>query len=120
MDDIDKKLLLVFDNDKFLNFPSTSSQANQSRVSDDAWTNDSSSSRNFLPTFGPNPPPTPITAKKKIFLRKVELTINGTPVDMIEDKQTEDECIQGIFFYIYKILTKDIYVIFNATFMRIL
>jgi hypothetical protein len=98
------------DNENFLNFPSTSAQVNQSRMSDDAWTNDSSSSTNFLPTYGPNPPPTPtpLRAKKQIFIRKVELTINGNPIDMIEDKQTEDECIQGLFFCIYflkKLLT---------------
>jgi hypothetical protein len=61
------------------------------------WTNDSSSSRNEriqqsdvisdIPT---------LAATKSIFLKRVEVTINGTPIDMIEDKQTEDECIHEI------------------------
>jgi hypothetical protein len=81
------------------NFQSTSSEGmnlpplppTPTRASDDAWTNDTSSSHNFQPVqnFGP---PSPTT--KPIFLKRVELTINGSPIDMIEDKQTEDECMQ--------------------------
>ena len=43
-----------------------------SRISDDAWTNDSSSQRHF-----------PTAATKPIFIRKLELTINGTPIDQV-------------------------------------
>ena len=32
--------------------------------------------------------------EKEIFITKIEITINGTPIDQIEDKQTSDECIQ--------------------------
>ena len=66
--------------------PSTSGMQPQqmtSRESDDAWTNDSSSVR-----LGP-----PIS--KKIFISRVDLTINGTSVDQIPDQQTEDECMQA-------------------------
>jgi hypothetical protein len=63
-----------------------------SRMSDSAWTNDSSTQNlRTTPTFQV-PPVTETT--KKIFIKRVELTINGSPVDMIEDKQTEDECMQ--------------------------
>jgi hypothetical protein len=74
-----------------INLPSTS------RHSDDLWTNDSSSSHvsnNFSPL-------TAAPEKKTIYLKRVEVTINGTPIDMIEDKQTEDECIQEIINIIY-------------------
>jgi hypothetical protein len=71
-----------------INLPSTSTQANSHRS--DASTEDSSSSRNFQPTHAYQQEST----TKTIFLKRVELTINGSPVDMIEDKQTEDECIQ--------------------------
>ena len=43
-----------------------------SRISDDAWTNDSSSLQHF-----------PTAATKPIFIRKLELTINGTPIDQV-------------------------------------
>ena len=73
------------------NCASTSSH----RFSDDLLTNDSSSSRNFYPTVRDDPDPEPIPKlTKTIFLKKVEVTINGSPIDMIEDKQTEDECMQ--------------------------
>ncbi len=32
---------------------------------------------------------------KTIFIRKIEVTINGTPVDQVEDKQNEEECMQA-------------------------
>ena len=59
--------------------PSTSRNSNgqskqiNSRISDDCWTNDSASIRN-VPVLG---------ATKKIFIRKLELTINGTPIDQV-------------------------------------
>ena len=43
-----------------------------SRMSDDAWTNDSGSLRSF-----------PNAGTKPIFIRKLELTINGTPIDQV-------------------------------------
>ena len=45
-----------------------------SRISDDCWTNDSASIRN-IPVLG---------ATKTIFIRKLELTINGTPIDQVK------------------------------------
>ena len=49
-----------------------------SRVSDDYWTNDSSSSvRNIGAT-------SISAATKSIFIRKLELTINGTPIDQVK------------------------------------
>ena len=48
-----------------------------SRVSDDYWTNDSSSSvRNIGAT-------SISAATKSIFIWKLELTINGTPIDQV-------------------------------------
>jgi hypothetical protein len=80
------------------NFQPTSSRGinlgSTSRNSEDLWTNDSSSSH--VSHIAP-----PLTATKNIFLKRVEVTINGTPIDMIEDKQTEDECIQEIINIIY-------------------
>ena len=32
-----------------------------------------------------------------VYLKKVELTLNGSPIDMIEDRQTEDHCIQSFW-----------------------
>ena len=60
--------------------PSTSRNSNgqskqiNSRISDDCWTNDSASIRN-IPVLG---------ATKTIFIRKLELTINGTPIDQVK------------------------------------
>ena len=62
--------------------PSTSRESTgrtkqiNSRLSDDCWTNDSSSIRNArdLQDFA---------ATKSIFIRKLELTINGTPIDQV-------------------------------------
>ena len=64
--------------------PQSISSHQSNRQSDYAWTNDSSSLRNPIKD-----------ATKAIFIKKLELTINGTPIDQIEDKQTEDECIQA-------------------------
>ena len=33
--------------------------------------------------------------KKFVFIRKIELTLNGSPLDQVEDKQNKDECIQA-------------------------
>lgn len=32
---------------------------------------------------------------KFVFIRKIEVLLNGTPIDQVEDKQNEDECIQA-------------------------
>ena len=32
---------------------------------------------------------------KFVFIRKIEVLLNGTPLDQVEDKQNEDECIQA-------------------------
>ena len=38
----------------------------------------------------------PITDEKKfVFIRKIELLLNGSPIDQVEDKQNKDECIQA-------------------------
>ena len=63
--------------------PSTSRDSNgrlskqiNSRLSDDCWTNDSNSIRNIPDFVAPR-------ATKSIFIRKLELTINGTPIDQV-------------------------------------
>jgi hypothetical protein len=33
--------------------------------------------------------------KKTIFIKKIEMFLNQTPIDQIEDRQTEDECMQA-------------------------
>ena len=33
--------------------------------------------------------------KKKVFIKKIEVLLNGSPIDQVEDKQNEDECIQA-------------------------
>jgi hypothetical protein len=33
--------------------------------------------------------------KKTIYIKKIEMFLNQTPIDQIEDKQTEDECMQA-------------------------
>jgi hypothetical protein len=44
-----------------------------------------------------------LTATKTIFIKKVEVTLNGIPLDLVEDKQTEDQVIlkSNIIKYIY-------------------
>ena len=32
---------------------------------------------------------------KYVFIRKIEVLLNGSPIDQVEDKQNEDECIQS-------------------------
>ena len=32
---------------------------------------------------------------KNVFIRKIDVTLNGSPIDQVEDKQNEDECIQA-------------------------
>lgn len=44
-----------------------------------------------------DPPDPPIPTTKTIFLRKVECQLNSTPIDQIEDDQTEDECVQSFW-----------------------
>jgi hypothetical protein len=73
-----------------INLETTTPIPGCSRVSDDLWTNDGSSSQNLQSAQGFRDDP----VTKTVFIKRVELTINGSPVDMIEDKQTEDECIQ--------------------------
>ena len=33
--------------------------------------------------------------EKFVFIRKIEVLLNGTPIDQVEDKQNEDECLQA-------------------------
>ena len=33
--------------------------------------------------------------EKYVFIRKIEVLLNGSPIDQVEDKQTEDECLQA-------------------------
>ena len=33
--------------------------------------------------------------EKTVYIRKIEVLLNGTPIDQVEDKQNEDECIQA-------------------------
>ena len=63
--------------------PSTSRNSNgrlskqiNSRLSDDCWTNDSNSIRHIPDLVAPR-------ATKSIYIRKLELTINGTPIDQV-------------------------------------
>lgn len=61
--------------------PSTSTQHSkviESRASDFAWTNDS---RSDCPI--PNDPEPDLTATKPIFIKRVEVTINGTSLDQV-------------------------------------
>ena len=32
---------------------------------------------------------------KHVYIRKIEVLLNGTPIDQVEDKQNEDECLQA-------------------------
>ena len=34
-------------------------------------------------------------AEKHVFIRKIEVLLNGTPLDQVEDKENEDECMQA-------------------------
>ena len=34
-------------------------------------------------------------SNKNVFIRKIEILLNGSPIDQVEDKQNEDECIQA-------------------------
>ena len=43
------------------------------------------------PPPNPDPPPEPVGT---VYVRKIELLLNGTPVDQVEDREDEDECIQ--------------------------
>ena len=36
-----------------------------------------------------------VGAVKEVFIRKIEVLLNGTPIDQVEDKQNVDECIQA-------------------------
>lgn len=64
----------------------SSSKTVESRLSDQAWSRSSEIRSDVL--SGP-------LDKKPIFIKRVDLTINGTSIDQIEDKQTEDECMQS-------------------------
>ena len=33
--------------------------------------------------------------EKEVYIRKIEVLLNGSPIDQVEDKQTADECIQA-------------------------
>ena len=64
----------------------------------------SSSSESSFPTFPqPSAPPAEQCSNfgesvndedKYVFIRKIEVLLNGTPIDQVEDKQNEDECMQ--------------------------
>jgi hypothetical protein len=76
-----------------MSLPSTSGFQNRPErevPDDDAWTNDTSSVRTSDPI--------PVVATRKIYITRMDLTINGTSVDQIQDIQTEDECIQEYLF----------------------
>ena len=34
---------------------------------------------------------------KTVFIRRIDCLLNANPIDQIEDKQTEDECVQAYF-----------------------
>ena len=58
------------------------------------WTDDGSQSLNNIC----------VQAKvtKTIYIKKVEVTLNGVPVDLVEDKETEDEVIKQYQSHFYK------------------
>ena len=33
--------------------------------------------------------------EKTVYIRKIEVLLNGTPIDQVEDKQNSDECMQA-------------------------
>lgn len=33
--------------------------------------------------------------KKFVYIRRIEVLLNGSPLDQVEDKENEDECIQA-------------------------
>jgi hypothetical protein len=39
--------------------------------------------------------PNQFTDSKKVYIRKIEVLLNGSPIDQVEDKQNADECIQA-------------------------
>ena len=39
--------------------------------------------------------PNQVKAGKKVYIRKIEVLLNGSPIDQVEDKQNADECIQA-------------------------
>ena len=36
-----------------------------------------------------------VTGDKTVFIKKIEVLLNGSPIDQVEDKQNIDECIQA-------------------------
>ena len=52
------------------------------------WTDDESQSLNNLCAGA--------KVTKTIYIKKVEVTLNGVPLDLVEDKETEDEVISNI------------------------
>jgi hypothetical protein len=78
-----------------MSLPSTSGLQNRPedfRLTDDAWTNDTSSVR--------TEDPVPVVTTRKVYITRIDLTINGTSVDQIQDIQTEDECMQEILMLV--------------------
>ena len=69
----------------YLEQASTSSESSFPRPSAPPAENESE--RNF---------PNELNAEeKKVFIRKIEVLLNGSPIDQVEDKQNADECIQA-------------------------
>jgi hypothetical protein len=73
---------------RFHTFPSTRNLNTNSRRESDSWTDDRDS------TIGQQPRD-PVT--KTVFIRRIDCLLNASPIDQIEDKQSEDECIQAYF-----------------------
>jgi len=72
-------------------------QREQSITSDDSEPQQGPSSARLTRNggYGPDPPPPPPPPQfKDVFLKKVELTLNGAPIDALEDTQNIDECME--------------------------
>jgi len=67
-------------NSRYKQFTSNSSRQSET------WTEDQD---------GDPDPPKPLT--KNVFIRRIDCYLNANPIDQIEDKQTEDECMQAYF-----------------------
>jgi hypothetical protein len=58
------------------------------------WTEDTSSvgSRRSMSMLNE---PLKVGATKKVYITNIEVTLNGTPLDQVRDKQNEQECMQA-------------------------
>jgi hypothetical protein len=68
-----------FDNERFHQFQSHSSRQS------DCWTEDRDREAREL------------QVTKTVFIRRIDCLLNANPIDQIEDKQSEDECIQAYY-----------------------